>query len=61
MTDESKEPGLRVNQVFVNKALFEHSPDTIGLPSNTPVGDHALTVTLSTGVSDAGDEGVVAE
>ena len=56
--DSEKQPGITINQIFLNKAHLEHSVESLALPPNTPVGDHELTVTVSTGFSEDGKQGV---
>ena len=57
--DETKQPGLRVDQVFLRAVLFQHREDALSLPPNTSVGEMAVTVTMQTGITEAGTAGFV--
>ncbi len=37
MVDRAKEPGIKINQVFLESAAFEHRPDFLTLPADTVV------------------------
>jgi preprotein translocase subunit SecB len=42
--DESKQPGLQIDQVFLLQAQFAHRQDVLALPPNTSIGDLPITV-----------------
>src|SRR5947209_2088903 len=55
--DSTQSPGIVINQIYLNRALLEHSPASASFPADIPVGDHQLTVTVTTGVSEDGKQG----
>ncbi|MEP6494942.1 MAG: protein-export chaperone SecB [bacterium] len=57
--DSKKEPGIKIDQIFLNKAHFEHAAASMELTSDAPVADHNLSVTLTAGVSDNGLQGII--
>jgi len=49
--DETKQPGIRLVQVFLEKALFKHRPDFLDLPADTEPDIRHLAVSLETGLT----------
>jgi preprotein translocase subunit SecB len=37
--DPTKAPGIRISQIFLARALFEHSAEALELPPTTPLGE----------------------
>src|ERR1017187_8999620 len=42
--DQSKQPGLTINQVILLEARFAHRKDALTLPSTTPVGELPIQI-----------------
>jgi preprotein translocase subunit SecB len=59
MVDETKEPGIKVNQIFLGKAHFEHDPTSLNQPAGTLAGEHQLQVTVTAAVSEDKSSGLV--
>ena len=57
--DNSKPPGIRMGQIFVARALFEHTRNPTELPPNTPVGELPTTVQVAAGVDQEEKTGFV--
>lgn len=44
--DESKQPGLRIAQIFLQSAQFRHRDDALALPADTRPGETSLQVQI---------------
>ena len=58
--DENQQPGIRIGQVFLGKASFEHTAEAL----NTPPGpgqasEHALNVSMTAAISPDGRMGLI--
>jgi len=51
--DESKQPGIQIAQVFLERATFSHRDDALALPPNTPF-QPEVVVNLQGGVASDG-------
>lgn len=49
--DETKQPGIRLVHVFLEKAVFKHGRDFLDLPPETEPKIEQLAVSLETGVT----------
>lgn len=57
--DEAKPPGLRINQIFLVRAQFEHRDDFLALPPNHQV-EVEVQIQTSAQVEDEGKVGIIA-
>jgi preprotein translocase subunit SecB len=57
--DATKPSGIKIAQVFLTRAFFEHTRNPIELPSTEPVGDLQVTLQAQVAVDDAGTGGVM--
>ena len=57
--DESKQPGIRLVQVFLEKAAFKHREDFLDLPPDTEPDVPTLRVSLETGLSAEGSAALI--
>jgi preprotein translocase subunit SecB len=57
--DESKQPGIRLVQVFLEKASFKHRADFLDLPPDTDPDVPTLRVGLETGLSADGSAALI--
>lgn len=58
--DETKQPGLRVGQIFLGSVHFEHRKDALSLPANTNVGELNIRVNIRAGSTEDETKGLVA-
>lgn len=56
--DVSKEPGIVVAQVFIEKLVFSHREDFLNLPANTPPVVGEVSIGLMVGESKDGESGI---
>src|SRR6266511_6103142 len=57
--DATKEPGIQIAQIFLERAEFSHRDGFLGLPPNTPIGTPEVTLTLQSGVSQDEKRGLI--
>jgi preprotein translocase subunit SecB len=50
MKDETRQPGIQISQVFLEKAEFSHRGDALALPPNTSVGSPTMSMQFEAGV-----------
>lgn len=53
MTDDTKQPGIRVDQVLLERASFDHRSDFLAFPPTTPV-QAEVSLSLSSGLTEDG-------
>jgi preprotein translocase subunit SecB len=58
--DTTKQPGLRVNQIFIRAVSFEHREDALSLPPSTSVGETTVSISMQHGIAEGGAAGFVA-
>jgi preprotein translocase subunit SecB len=56
MIDPEKQPGVRIAQIFLERANFEHRPDFLEFPPSTAV-ETEVDLTLNSGLSPDGTKG----
>lgn len=56
--DESRQPGLQFDQIFLMSAHFEHRPDALSLPPNTPI-ETRVKVDITAGQSEDKSRGLL--
>ncbi|MDP3940571.1 MAG: protein-export chaperone SecB [Deltaproteobacteria bacterium] len=57
--DETKQPGIRLVQVFLEKATFKHRPGFLDLPAEKPADVRELLVALETGLTSDGSAALI--
>jgi preprotein translocase subunit SecB len=57
--EPTKQPGLRISQIFLARSRFEHTRNPAELPPNTPIGDVTSAVSVSVGVNEENSVGFV--
>jgi preprotein translocase subunit SecB len=55
MMDETQPPKIRIAQIFLERASFEHREDSLSFPPGTPISTEAQ-ITLETGLSEDGSK-----
>jgi len=53
MTDPTKQPCIRIAQIFLERATFEHRPDMLEFPTTTPV-EADVDLALNSGLTADG-------
>ena len=57
--DESKDPGIRISQIFLGKALFEHSDDPTLTPARTKAGEHQINIIVNAAATEDERAGII--
>jgi preprotein translocase subunit SecB len=57
--DQTKDPGLKIAQIFLLQAQFSHREDVLTLPYNHPVGELNLELETKMGTNPEGTGGIV--
>lgn len=57
--DETKPPGIQIGQIFLLRALFEHAPNALTVPPNTPIANIKTAVNARIGINEDGQNGYV--
>jgi preprotein translocase subunit SecB len=57
--DETKQPGLSIGQILLARAHFEHRPDFLALPAETPSGDLQIRVDVRIGTDESKQTGYI--
>jgi len=57
--DPTKQPGLELGQIVLERALFEHRPDYLTLPHTTPVPSLPLRIHAQLGLDQEKRTGVI--
>ena len=57
--DPERQPGIKIGQIFLSRARFEHSPNVLDLPLETPVPEQKITLTVTTGLTEDRKAGMV--
>lgn len=56
---EHSEPQIRIGQVFLSFASFDHREDALQLPTNTPLGEIAVQLDVQIKIAEDGDGGII--
>ena len=56
--DESKAPGIRIEQIVMVRAAFEHRADFLALPIPQPL-NLEVTIQVNSQVDEAGSKGII--
>lgn len=51
--DKTKEPGIKISQIYLARSLFGHIENAMAMPPNTPVGLIPTDINVQIGVQDA--------
>lgn len=51
--DESKEPGIKISQIYLGQAHFGHIENALALPPNTPIKDIPTQIGVQVGVNSS--------
>jgi preprotein translocase subunit SecB len=57
--DPTKEPGILVAQIFLERVAFSHREDFLALPANTPAEVGDVSVNLLVGEAQDGESGLI--
>jgi preprotein translocase subunit SecB len=57
--DETKDPGIKIAQIFLARARFDHATNAAALPPSTPVGNIKTSVAVNVAMNDEETAGMV--
>lgn len=57
--DKTKQPGIRIQQIFLERASFSHRPDSLTLPHTTAPEVGELKIDVQAGVAKGGGQGIL--
>jgi preprotein translocase subunit SecB len=57
--DATKQPGIRIGQIFLGRTMFEYTSDPLSLPPNTGVTEANTLTNVTVGMDEAEKIGVI--